>query len=169
MAPGFRSLQFTWSSALYSMYGSTRTRKQAKTESQNAALQLPRAVRGEIEKYERTAASEANIAVSRNDHILARSVRCSKPRSLPGTTLLTHGRLKVSATPTNSNAHVSPVGSKIFKVRARHTLRIRTPSSGVAKLGHTGARALATRGCAPPVQALLKIIGVIGANDSRRT
>ena len=26
--------------------------------------------------------------------------------------------------------------------------------SGVAKLGHTGARALATRGCAPPVQAL---------------
>ena len=32
-------------------------------------------------------------------------------------------------------------------------------SSGVAKLGHTGARALATRGCAPPVQALLKIIG----------
>ena len=32
-------------------------------------------------------------------------------------------------------------------------------ASGVAKLGHTGARALATRGCAPPVQALLKIIG----------
>ena len=31
--------------------------------------------------------------------------------------------------------------------------------SGVAKPGHTGARALATRGCAPPVQALLKIIG----------
>ena len=32
-------------------------------------------------------------------------------------------------------------------------------NSGVAKLGHTGARALATRGCAPPMQALLKIIG----------
>ena len=32
-------------------------------------------------------------------------------------------------------------------------------SSGVAKPRHTGARALATRGCAPPVQALLKIIG----------
>ena len=31
--------------------------------------------------------------------------------------------------------------------------------TGVAKLGHTGVRALATRGCAPPVQALLKIIG----------
>ena len=31
-------------------------------------------------------------------------------------------------------------------------------SSGVAKLGHTGACALATRACAPPVQALLKII-----------
>ena len=28
------------------------------------------------------------------------------------------------------------------------------PASGVAKLGHTGACALATRGCAPPVQAL---------------
>ena len=35
--------------------------------------------------------------------------------------------------------------------------------SGVAKLGHTGARALATRGCAPLVQALLKIIANIGA------
>ena len=32
-------------------------------------------------------------------------------------------------------------------------------TSGVAKLGHTGAHALATRGRAPPVQALLKIIG----------
>ena len=32
-------------------------------------------------------------------------------------------------------------------------------ASGVAKLGHTGAGALATRGRAPPVQALLKIIG----------
>ena len=34
-----------------------------------------------------------------------------------------------------------------------------TESSGVAKLGHTGARALETRGCVPPVQACLKIIG----------
>ena len=32
-------------------------------------------------------------------------------------------------------------------------------NSGVAKLGHTGARALETTGCAPPMQALLKIIG----------
>ena len=32
-------------------------------------------------------------------------------------------------------------------------------TSGVAKLGHTGARALATRGYAPPVQVLLKMIG----------
>ena len=30
--------------------------------------------------------------------------------------------------------------------------------SGIAKLGHTGGRALATRGCALPVQVLLKII-----------
>ena len=48
---------------------------------------IPREVRGEMEEYERAAASEASISVSRNDHILARSVRCSKPRSLPGTTL----------------------------------------------------------------------------------
>ena len=49
-------------------------------------------------------------------------------------------------------------------------------SSGVAKLGHTGARALATRGCAPPVQALLKIIGAectvinheLGAKSAQR-
>ena len=32
-------------------------------------------------------------------------------------------------------------------------------NSGVPKLGHTGARALVNGGCAPPVQALLKIIG----------
>ena len=31
--------------------------------------------------------------------------------------------------------------------------------SGVAKLGHTEAHTLATGGCAPPVQALLKILG----------
>ena len=32
-------------------------------------------------------------------------------------------------------------------------------SSGVAKLGHTGARALATRGHAPPVEVSMRIIG----------
>ena len=49
---------------------------------------------------------------------------------------------------------------------ALHTLHIQLTkklqhqfSSGVAKLGHTGACALATGGFAPPVQALLKIIG----------
>ena len=49
-------------------------------------------------------------------------------------------------------------------------------ASGVAKLGHTGALALATRGCAPPVQALLKIIGAdytvinreLGAKSAQR-
>ena len=48
--------------------------------------------------------------------------------------------------------------------------------SGIAKLGHTGARALETRGCAPPMQALLKIISVectvinreLGAKSSQR-
>ena len=52
----------------------------------------------------------------------------------------------------------------------------RTSSSGVAKLGHTGTRALATGGCAPPVQALLKIIGAectvinrgLGAKSAQR-
>ena len=33
-------------------------------------------------------------------------------------------------------------------------------ASGIAKLGHTGARALATRGCAQPVQVLIKILSV---------
>ena len=50
----------------------------------------------------------------------------------------------------------------------------RTLFSGVAKLGHTGARA--TRGCAPPVQALLKIISAkctvinreLGAKSAQR-
>ena len=37
--------------------------------------------------------------------------------------------------------------------------RGRRGSSGVARLGHTGAHALATRGCAPPVQACIPIIG----------
>ena len=32
-------------------------------------------------------------------------------------------------------------------------------NSGVARLGHTGAHALATRGCAPPVQVCVRIIG----------
>ena len=31
--------------------------------------------------------------------------------------------------------------------------------SGLARLGHTGARALVTRGCAPPVQVSMLIIG----------
>ena len=33
-----------------------------------------------------------------------------------------------------------------------------TSANDVAKLGHTGAHALAARGCAPPVQVRLKII-----------
>ena len=32
-------------------------------------------------------------------------------------------------------------------------------TSGVARLGHTGAHALATRGCAPAVQVCIRIIG----------
>ena len=49
-------------------------------------------------------------------------------------------------------------------------------TSGVVKLGHTGGRALATRGCAPPVQVLLKIVGAkytvinceLGAKSAQR-
>ena len=52
----------------------------------------------------------------------------------------------------------------------------RQVGNGVAKLGHTGVRTLATRGCAPPVQALLKIIGAectvinreLGAKSAQR-
>ena len=47
--------------------------------------------------------------------------------------------------------------ARTSKATQQHNLAIL--NSGVAKLGCTGARALATRGCAPPVQALLKIIG----------
>ena len=49
-------------------------------------------------------------------------------------------------------------------------------TSGVAKLGHTRVRALATGGCAPSVQVLLKIIGAectvinreLGAKSAQR-
>ena len=34
-----------------------------------------------------------------------------------------------------------------------------TSLSGVTRLGHTGAHALATRDCAPPVQVCIRIIG----------
>ena len=44
------------------------------------------------------------------------------------------------------------------------TRSVDTASSGVAKLGHTGARALATGGCAPPVQALLPNVPLSIAN-----
>ena len=34
-----------------------------------------------------------------------------------------------------------------------------TDNSGVARLGYTGACALATRGCTPPVQVCMRVIG----------
>ena len=37
--------------------------------------------------------------------------------------------------------------------------RERVVSSGVARLGHTGARAIATRGRALPVQVSMRIVG----------
>ena len=49
------------------------------------------------------------------------------------------------------------VKSRVQTLRFALTIK-QLVCSGVAKLGHTGARALATRGCAPPVQVLLKII-----------
>ena len=62
--------------------------------------------------------------------------------------------------------------SETFHWSLSHKLKIdqvALTSSGVAKLGHAGPRALATRGCAPPVQALLKIIGAeLGAKSAQR-
>ena len=40
-----------------------------------------------------------------------------------------------------------------------NSLKSLVTHSGVLKLGHTGACAIATRDCAPPVQACLTIIG----------
>ena len=52
--------------------------------------------------------------------------------------------------------HLQPLSGEFLSHRSANT---QDGASGVAKLGHTGAHALATGGCAPPVQALLKIIG----------
>ena len=68
----------------------------------------------------------------------------------------------------------TPVG--IRKAKRKAFLVPGCGISDVAKLGHTGARALATGGCAPPVQALLKIIGAectvinreLGAKSAQR-
>ena len=63
-----------------------------------------------------------------------------------------------------------------FLLKYRYWTFTKITASGVAKLGHTGARALATGGCAPPVQVLLKIIGAectvinrkLGAKSAQR-
>ena len=60
----------------------------------------------------------------------SRSVRCWKPRSLPGTlsmyTLLSSSHLVAhgwsSQKPTNSNVHVSPVGSKVIEMCTTHKI-----------------------------------------------
>ena len=66
------------------------------------------------------------------------------------------------------NFEIFVPGEQIFRGSKYHVTGLHEPhqalsnafmSSGVAKLGHTGARALTTGGCAPPVQALLKIFG----------
>ena len=48
------------------------------------------------------------------------------------------------------------------------SLGMRLTVSGVAKLGHIGARALATRGCAPPLQVRRQIIGADGKFVDRK-
>ena len=40
------------------------------------------------------------------------------------------------------------------------------PFSGVARLGHTGAHALATRGCAPPVQVCIGADSIVVDRES---
>ena len=51
------------------------------------------------------------------------------------------------------------VNSSDTLISLSHTAHNREICSGVARLGHTGARALATRGCAPPVQVCMQILG----------
>ena len=60
-------------------------------------------------------------------------------------------RVGLQATPFNR----SPGSWQIEKSECQFDIN----HSVTAKLGHTGARTLATRGCALPVQALLKTIG----------
>ena len=77
------------------------------------------------------------MAVSRSDHILTfgevfkTSLTSWNSFNVHFAILLTlccTTILKAHATPTNSNAHVSPVGSKVIDMCVRHTLRICIPS-----------------------------------------
>ena len=101
---------------------------------QRAKMQpLSREVNGEIDEHERPVASEAKNGRLRNDHILAFGVVFE--------TLLTSWNSfsvcfaillmicctwptvpKALAMPTNSNAHMLPVGSKVIEMRVRHAL-----------------------------------------------
>ena len=69
-------------------------------------------------------------------------------------------------TPNNSMAEKTTAPLVALILQQSHSYppevkaeQLKARSSGVAKLGHTGARALATGSCAPPLQVLLKIIG----------
>ena len=93
-------------------------------QKQRAKMEpLPREVCGKIDGYNRAAASEARLAVLRNDHILVFGevfqtlltswnsfnvcfvIFCCTWLSIP----------KAHATPTNSNVRVLPVGSKVIE------------------------------------------------------
>ena len=77
------------------------------------------------------------------------------------------------AQPKLRGGYVESGECKVLEARGEN---FKVVLSGVTKLGHTGARALATGGCAPPVQALLKIIGAectvinreLGAKSAQR-
>ena len=110
---------------------------EAKTENQMQPLS--RKVCGEIDEHERAAASEAKngLATLRNDHILMFSEVFEtvftfwNSFNMCFTILLTLSlhmvdRLKACATPTNSNAHVSPVGSKVIEMCKPYTMNIYT-------------------------------------------
>ena len=62
------------------------------------------------------------------------------------------GEMVIVSSPVNGQLHCTFLSAFTGSISVEF-------SSGVAKLEHTGARALATGGCAPPVQVLLKIIG----------
>ena len=73
------------------------------------------------------------MAVSRNGHILSFSGVLKTPGTLsmcglPSLCCTWLTTPKARATPTNSNAHMLPVGLKVIEKHTRHTLWIRTPT-----------------------------------------
>ena len=93
----------------------------------------------EIDEYEEHQLANQRMDVLKNDHILGfsemlkTSLTSWDSFNVCFAILLTLGCIwptvpKAYAMPTNSNAQMSPVSSKVNKMCLRHTLRIYTPS-----------------------------------------